>query len=117
MDVRCVSLSDAKILKSPEENTNLNPILRQFGAKGEQKPYPSPIEFARSSGDPTGVRSAPLATINNDLHEVITAAETGATKWGLCLETILQQESLVDDDTMGLYHVLVTKCAGNFCNR
>lgn len=107
MDVRCVSLSDAKILKLPENSTGLDPILRQFGVEGEKKPYPSPIEFARTSGnEPVNGTKAPA--INSDMHEVISAAETGATRWGPCLENILQQESLVDDDTMGLYHVLVT---------
>ena len=46
MDIRCVSLSETKVLKMPEPNSGLNSLLQNFGVT-EPIPYPTPMEFAR----------------------------------------------------------------------
>ena len=43
---RCVSLSEAKVLKKPEGNNGIAPLLQSLGMK-QKSNYPSPMEFAR----------------------------------------------------------------------
>jgi len=44
IDIRMVILSDAKVLKKPENKSSLNPILQNLGLK-QEKQFPSPQQF------------------------------------------------------------------------
>ena len=46
IDIREVSLSDARLLKKPEEKSALAPVLQNLGLKDEQA-FPSPEQFVR----------------------------------------------------------------------
>ena len=46
IDIREVSLSDARLLKKPDEKSALAPVLQNLGLKDEQA-FPSPEQFVR----------------------------------------------------------------------
>jgi len=117
LNVRCVSLSETKVLKQPE-NPGIGPLLSSIGLqKKEEKPYPSPIEFARNafnpqpnalggtgSGGKDGETNKTNSEINSlDVTAIVEMAEDGKTDWISCIETVLGQEQTFEEEANGLY--------------
>jgi len=123
LDVRCVSLSEAKVLKRPEGNNGIAPLLQSLGMK-EKSAYPSPMEFARSIHAPPGepvdveggvVAGGALGGVGGhqeekglNLNSIVESAEVGHCDWKTCLQTILSQEATLEPETHGLYSVNLT---------
>jgi len=123
LDVRCVSLSEAKVLKKPEGNNGIAPLLQSLGMK-EKSAYPSPMEFARSIHAPPGepvdveggvVAGGALVGVGGhqeekglNLNSIVERAEVGHCDWKTCLQTILSQEATLEPETHGLYSVNLT---------
>jgi putative sterol carrier protein len=109
-------LSEAKVLKKPEGNNGIAPLLQSLGMK-EKSSYPSPMEFARSihaaPGEPVDVEGAVAAGQEKekekekglDLNSIVERAEAGQCDWKTCLQTILSQEAALEPETHGLYSV------------
>jgi len=118
LDVRCVSLSEAKVLKKPEGNNGVAPLLQSLGLKAKAS-YPSPMEFARSihapPGEGTQAAPAPAAqTEENSLNSLVERAEGGAIDWKTCLQTVLTQApGDLEPDTYGIYSVNLTDAKEN----
>jgi len=123
LDVRCVSLSEAKVLKKPEGNNGIAPLLQSLGMK-EKSAYPSPMEFARSIHAPPGesvdveggvVAGGVVGGVGGhqdekglNLNSIVERAEVGHCDWKTCLQTILSQEATLEPETHGLYSVNLT---------
>lgn len=113
LDVRCVSLSEAKVLKKPEGNNGIAPLLHSLGMK-QKSNYPSPMEFARSihnmpivEGDVETV-AAPVVGEEKHMNTIVEKAEQGLSDWKTCLQTVLTQEAQLEPETYGLYSVNLT---------
>jgi len=121
LNVRCVSLSETKVLKKPE-HAGIGPVLTSLGLqKKEEKPYPSPIEFARNAYNPQPqpIAGAPGANdgeskktnseINSlDVNAIVEMAESGKIDWRSCIETVLSQEQNFEEEAYGLYCIHLT---------
>jgi len=118
--IRCVSLSEIKVLKQPEAmpgTGGMGKLLQGLGLappppsaapkpKEQSAGYPSPLEFARKAySDDNSKNDA------TDVTGVVEKAEKGEMDWKTCLETIFKMEQLqcaFEQETYGLYGVTIT---------
>jgi len=111
--------SEPKVLKQPESNPGLGPLLSSLGVGGKgnstksEKPFPSPMEFARNAftpaANPVTGQSPDVGNAPLDINDVVEKAETGEIDWRSCIETVLSQESFVEEDVFGTYGLHISQ--------
>lgn len=105
--IRCVSLSEIKVLKQPEAMPGMGKLLSGLGLTGgqpkpkEEIPFPSPMEFARSAY--SGENEEPNRPDTPDLNGTVEKAENGTLDWRSCLEMVLNQENNLEQEVFGVY--------------
>merc|ERR1719347_2363049 len=106
--IRCVSLSEIKVLKQPEAMPGMGKLLSGLGLTGggqtkpkEEIPFPSPMEFARSAY--SGEKEEPNRPETPDLTRTVEKAENGTMDWRSVLEIVLSQENNLEQEVFGVY--------------
>jgi len=129
--IRCVSLSEIKVLKQPEAMPGMGKLLSGLGLGGnkpktqeeipgmgkllsglglggggqpkpkEEIPFPSPMEFARSAY--SGEKEESNRAETPDLNSTVEKAENGSLDWRSVLEIILNQENNLEQEVYGVY--------------
>jgi len=111
--VRCVSLSEIKVLKQPEAMPGMGKLLSGLGFTGgqpkpkEEIPFPSPMEFARSAYSGPKEEEPPRSE-TPDLNVIVEKAENGSVDWRTCLETVLNQENNLEQEVFGIYCINIS---------
>jgi len=109
--VRCVSLSEVKVLKQPEAMPGMGKLLAGLGLTGgkpkpkEEIPFPTPMEFARSAYKDKEETNRPETP---DLNSIVEKAEAGSEDWRTCLEAVLNQENNLEQEVFGVYSINIT---------
>lgn len=101
LDIRAVILSDVKVLKAPEKEGGIPPLLASLGHSTQSL---SPAEFAKY------VYAADEAAREADVEDnssTVEEAEQGKLSWCKCLETLLEAEKL-DEESLGKYIIHLT---------
>jgi len=111
--IRCVSLSEIKVLKQPEAMPGMGKLLSGLGLTGggqqkqkEEIPFPSPMEFARSAY--SGEKEESNRSETPDLTSTVEKAEKGMMDWRSVLEIVLSQENNLEQEVFGVYCVNIT---------
>jgi hypothetical protein len=106
--IRCVSLSEIKVLKQPEAMPGMGKLLSGLGLTGggkqkpkEEIPFPSPMEFARSAY--SGDKEEQGRPDTPDMTSTVEKAENGSMDWRSVLEIVLGQETNLEQEVYGLY--------------
>merc|ERR1712106_485178 len=107
--IRCVSLSEIKVLKQPEAMPGMGKLLSGLGLTGgggqpkpkEEIPFPSPMEFARSAY--SGEKEESNRAETPDLNSTVEKAENGSLDWRSVMEIILNQENNLEQEVYGVY--------------
>merc|ERR1719244_600859 len=110
--IRCVSLSEVKVLKQPEAMPGMGKLLSGLGLTGGQQkqkeeiPFPSPMEFARSAY--SGEKEEPTTAETPTLISTVEKAENGTMDWRSVLEIVLSQENNLEQEVFGVYCINIT---------
>jgi len=99
LDIRGVILSDVKLLKSPEGDGGIPPLLASLGHTSEGL---SPKEFAKYIYSMKSVKEEVL-----DFQGIVEAAEQGKLDWTDCLSRIVGQEKF-ERDHVGKYIFIIS---------
>ena len=75
----------------------------QLGGPGPEgpKPFPSPMEFARTAAAAGGLAAAEGGDQGSELSAAVQRAEAGESDWRSCIETVINQEQSLDQQVFG----------------